>query len=421
MVLQNLYDAVIDGNNLYDFPLPSLAIAAGAKRIYIRPGTYNESKTISVPQGTTITGAQVDSTIIDFGGNNASLVSDSGYGTSVTNGTIAVTQGSATVVGTGTTFLTSLVTATGKYIVIDKNSYIISSITNDTTLVLAYPFRGRTRSGLSYKALAMYSGLEVLNLTIRNSTSVGLRLSGNRRVRVSNVVIRNCATNMVMQDCIESVVKSLNSSQSTVAGLSLISVDSSNFKDLFLLNNVSDGLVVTGDCSGLRLRSVDAANNGANGVNLNATQLSNFGLTGGTFFDNVANGFLCNANASNVTLAFTDAESNGDTGATFAGNNGTFSGCTFSFNVNVGLDVPGNDCVVQGCNGTGGANQPIGVRFSGMRGVMTGSSFTNNGTNSVNLTATAQMVLVATSNLSGAGDTQIQDDSYASYTSLNML
>lgn len=421
MVLQNTYDAICDPSGLYDFVLPSLAILSGAKRIYVRPGTYNESKSISVPNGTTIIGAQVDTTIIDFGSNSASLISDSGYGTAVANGTISVTQGSPTVVGTGTTFLTSLLTS-GQYIMIDKNAFLISAVIDNTHITLAYPFRGRTRSGLAYKALAMFSGLEVTNLTIRNSTSAGLRLSGNRRARVANLAIRNCATNVVMNDCAECSVKTVNASYSAGVGLSVADCDSCNVKDLFLINNASDGMLVTGVCSGLRLRSVDAANNGGNGVNLNGTNITNLVVSDSTLVANVQNGLLSNANSANVTAVGTHYENNGVAGASYAGANGRFTACTFSLNVNVGLELLGDDCVVQGCMGMGDlTNQPIGVQFSGARGVMTGSTFTNCSANGVYITSSASTVLIATNNVSGAGIKPIQDDSPDSYAGLNMM
>ena len=61
------------------------------------------------------------------------------------NGTVAVTQGSGTVTGTGTAFLTQV--QPGQFIVIRGQSYRILSITNDTTMTISPEYRGQTISG----------------------------------------------------------------------------------------------------------------------------------------------------------------------------------------------------------------------------------------------------------------------------------
>ena len=61
------------------------------------------------------------------------------------NGTVAVTQGSATVTGTGTAFLTQV--QPGQFIVIRGQSYRIVDITNDTLMSISPEYRGQTISG----------------------------------------------------------------------------------------------------------------------------------------------------------------------------------------------------------------------------------------------------------------------------------
>ena len=221
MVLTNLYDAIVDPSGLYDFVLPSLAIAAGAKRIFCRPGSYAEGKDLNLPANTVLHGAQQETVVIDFGGTSSSVICNSGYGTAQTAGTIAVTQGSNAVVGTGTAFLSL---APGDWITILNNTYAIASIPTNTSLTLVQTWRGQTRSGLNYKALAMFSGLTISDLTIRNSTDVGLNIAGVRRARVSNVAVRNCAGNINMTDCSESILKSISCSFSSTSGMTLTSV-----------------------------------------------------------------------------------------------------------------------------------------------------------------------------------------------------
>ena len=79
------------------------------------------------------------------------------YGTKTNGSTVAVTSGSPTVVGTGTTFLTS-VTAGSLFTINNSNvPYIIGSITDDTHLVLTGNYAGSTLSGLSYNITTSYT------------------------------------------------------------------------------------------------------------------------------------------------------------------------------------------------------------------------------------------------------------------------
>jgi hypothetical protein len=62
-------------------------------------------------------------------------------------GTVAVTQGSQTVTGTGTSFNSQL--AVGSILSINSVYYTVSAIASDTSLALARPYRGSTASGLT--------------------------------------------------------------------------------------------------------------------------------------------------------------------------------------------------------------------------------------------------------------------------------
>lgn len=66
-------------------------------------------------------------------------------------GTIAVTNGSAAVVGTTTVWATSTNARKGAFIFIDDQPYEILSITDNTHLTLVKLYQGETASGLSYK------------------------------------------------------------------------------------------------------------------------------------------------------------------------------------------------------------------------------------------------------------------------------
>jgi len=66
-------------------------------------------------------------------------------------GTVAVTNGGATVVGTGTAFLANV--AAGQTFIVNgsKVPYIVSSVVDNTHLTLSAPYAGATQSGLNYE------------------------------------------------------------------------------------------------------------------------------------------------------------------------------------------------------------------------------------------------------------------------------
>lgn len=66
----------------------------------------------------------------------------------VTTGTIACTNGSTAVTGTGTAW--SLTVAAGDFLFVAGAAYPIASVNSDTSITLAYAFAGSTASGLSY-------------------------------------------------------------------------------------------------------------------------------------------------------------------------------------------------------------------------------------------------------------------------------
>lgn len=69
----------------------------------------------------------------------------------VITGTVAVTNGSAAIVGTGTTWSTDgIVAGHGFTVVASGVSYDVASVTDDTNIVLSANYAGATDSGLSY-------------------------------------------------------------------------------------------------------------------------------------------------------------------------------------------------------------------------------------------------------------------------------
>ena len=106
----------------------------------------------------TITITDTGGKLIDFYGTTASAISGTQQISNLVAdvdrtafpGTIAVTNGSTAVVGTGTTFTNYLVA--GEQITIAGVGYTIQSVTDNTHLVLTLNYAGTTASGLAYSA-----------------------------------------------------------------------------------------------------------------------------------------------------------------------------------------------------------------------------------------------------------------------------
>lgn len=87
-----------------------------------------------------------------------------------TTGTITVTNGSASVTGSGTLFATNFVGA-NDILVVDGAMYVVKSVTSDTALTLTQPYAGETASGKSYDIVHL-TGEDIVNLLARKVTEL---------------------------------------------------------------------------------------------------------------------------------------------------------------------------------------------------------------------------------------------------------
>ena len=89
---------------------------------------------------------------------------------SESTGTITVTNGSASVTGSGTLFVTNFVGA-NDILVVDGAMYVVKSVTSDTALTLTQPYAGETASGKSYDIVHL-TGEDIVNLLARKVTEL---------------------------------------------------------------------------------------------------------------------------------------------------------------------------------------------------------------------------------------------------------
>lgn len=89
---------------------------------------------------------------------------------SESTGTITVTNGSASVTGSGTLFATNFVGA-NDILVVGGAMYVVKSVTSDTALTLTQPYAGTTASGKSYDIVHL-TGETVITLLARKTTEL---------------------------------------------------------------------------------------------------------------------------------------------------------------------------------------------------------------------------------------------------------
>jgi parallel beta-helix repeat protein len=304
------HDAIVSLNGDGDYLLPSAAFAAGHKRVWLRAGVYNESDDVVIPNEGMLdceSGA-----VIDFGGQAYSVTADSGA-TNETTGTFAVSG--AAVTGTGTLF-TNL--SPGDFIFIGPDAYPIASITNDATLTLGLAWLGPNRSGLPMFGRALYSGVSIRNLSIRNSSGIGLHLRGNRKLYLTDTHVQSCAHGIHVDSSINIFLRDTTTCGNTNHGIKIATSRSIQLLRIHAYSNAAEGLVIEG---GLAHKITDCE-----------------------FSSNLV-GAKVQGNASDCTFAACGLKQNGSNGLeTVVGSIRLIAlGCTIAFNGGIGLLLKSND------------------------------------------------------------------------------
>lgn len=144
---------------------------SGGGTVVLLTGTHICEVDISLPANVTLRGETIG-TVLDFNGSNHGIVI-SGTPTSVT-GTISVTNGSATVTGSGTAFGAEIV---GLGLFIDGAWNYVLSVDSATSLTLESEYSGPTQSGLSTVAADVLLYPSIRQLIVQNSAGTGISIS----------------------------------------------------------------------------------------------------------------------------------------------------------------------------------------------------------------------------------------------------
>ena len=168
------------------------AIADGKKNIFVRNGTYILDKNIKLDSDISIIGENIYNTIIDCNGLYQMVaVGD----TPESKGTISLTNGSTTVVGSGTAWSGTLVA--DDFLVPEGGSvYLINAVSSDTVIVIDKPFEGDTQSGVSYHAGTFKKNIQAENFTLTGQDEI---VTNTYVLSIQGVVNSNL-NNILVQD-----------------------------------------------------------------------------------------------------------------------------------------------------------------------------------------------------------------------------
>jgi hypothetical protein len=414
----SIFDAIVDVNVPTDTPsiphylLPSAAFAAGKTNVFVRRGTYVETEDVVIPDGANLQGELQGSTIIDFEGGAYSVRGTMPNMTPETGGAINVTHGSHTVTGTSTTFSNM---QAGWFLSILSCFFEIASIESDTSLTLVHIYRGCSLTDLVYKALPMSSYNSIQNLTIQNSSSVGLLCVAWRRGNIDKMTVENCASNVKQQHCAESYIR-VGFFEHSVSGAGLVmdSCDTFTVGMITCQNNVSNGVTVVGSSSNLLMTDVETNLNGSNGVFVNGEVYDGFRIASMSR-GNQQNGMLIESSAQEFVDYGCTYDSNGTNGIVSNASHTCVNAATIKYNALNGVEFAGNRCTLTSSNIH---DHVTGAVVSGNECQLVSNFITTNASDSLHVTAGVADTIVCACNLTGTGASNFNDEGSNTLTDL---
>ncbi len=353
-----LFDAVVDPTAAttggFTYALPSAAFAAGAKRVWVRAGTYVETADIVIPERGALMGEAGVTIVL-----GAHQVTIDGSGRQVVGGTIAATNGSTTVVGTGTTF-TGLVA--GDWISLRGVFHQIASVTDDLALELLTAFQGLTFSGIVMFGQSMLTGASIRRVVLAMATGPAIEATQAQNLVLQEVLVGSSGaagegavqlvdsgamslTSVVVQDAVDHGFRFVTCKGVSVSACGARNCAGHGFRleacqvmvlDACIATHCDDdGYRLDGDCSEIEITDSQAIQNAGDGFHVESTAVV---ILFGTCHacTNGGDGFRSGDASSILSGCF--SKSNGGVGI-LAQDYVAISGCYVAFNVGAGIDA----------------------------------------------------------------------------------
>jgi hypothetical protein len=286
-----------------DYTTIGAAVAAGASNIFVRSGTYIESA-ITLPASMSklkIFGENRTRVIISFGGvASANLAIGAPAGSTFTAGTIAVTQGSTAVTGSGTAW-TAL--DGNQYITIQGSTkpYQIASINSATSLTLARAYYGPTQSGRTYAIRPYRTMVSIENCTITGlNAAAAITCTNALQFQMKDVFLNSHVSltqcpQILINDC---VFRQLATAPLTAALLGCTTCGGT-IKNSVFSGSLGEGILLT-TCQNISISGCRAHSNAAQGIH--SVTSSKVYIDGTTVQNNNNFGIHTETTTSDVTI-----------------------------------------------------------------------------------------------------------------------
>lgn len=174
-----LFDAIVALDGTGDYEDPKAAFDAGARHVFVKNGNYPISGHLTVPSWGSLIGQSQGGTVFDLQNSTSNRIRSTGTVGNLDDysggGTIAVTDGSNTVTGTGTTFQSAgTPVQRDDHIILYGAAWRVLNVVSDTQITLYEPYTGKTASGIAFPTYVIGTfneGVTFANFTVANGNS----------------------------------------------------------------------------------------------------------------------------------------------------------------------------------------------------------------------------------------------------------
>ena len=303
--------------------------------INLAAGTYVINTAVIGKSALKIIGENYLTTIIDFNNTAANL---SFQGTSMySTGTITSIASGVIVTGSGTLWLANV--TTGEQFYIAQRWYKIASVDSDTQITLSEGYAGgATFPGAAYRVGSIIESVVLENLTLKNSTGIGIDFDDCRNVNLEQVQLVDCNIGFSMDNVSEISINTVTSVSHTSHGVTLTGCGFGDVESFSTPSNGGSGVVLntcrtipfqycssnSNTADGYNLTSCDtisitaeAVSNGSQGIEL-VSGNSDIFISQGVVESNTSDGVKLTASSDNCFISDCSIKSNGGYGVNIA-------------------------------------------------------------------------------------------------------
>lgn len=310
----------------------------GGGTVALNPGTYHPRRNLYIKSGVTLAGAGNATTVIDFedGAYSVIIEGDDPYST----GTVALTQDSTTVTGTGTAWTVDMI---GQSMLLAGDWYPIENVVSPTSITLGYGFSGTTQSGLTYVLATINTFANVKNLTIQNSSVSLLKVQYTYETHIDDLVIGSGNIGIDVQDTVFFLLNNLDLAD-CVTGIYLNNTWGYILQSFFVYN--CTGVGIQSDGGGDATGGIDFGITNNGGVGIKFTNTSKVAFFSFTIDSNGSHGIELVAGCDDCTFTGGSVNDNAGDGLklTATDDKNSFAQMQFLDNGAYGVEIAASTC-----------------------------------------------------------------------------